>query len=128
MLGDTKRYWFGDVIGNTWNAWNGTRAAQEFEAQQAEISREFNAAEAQKARDFEERMSNTAYTRAMRDMKRAGINPATLSGMASSGTAASTPSGEAAASSSHATGKSASPAGIIGACIKALATIAVAAA
>lgn len=35
----------------------------------------YNSAEAQKNRDWQERMSNTRYQRAVEDMKKAGINP-----------------------------------------------------
>lgn len=72
-----------------------------FNAQQAQVVREFESSEAQKSRDWSERMSNTAYQRAAADMKAAGINPAAMLGGASSaGTpTASTAHGSAARSS-----------------------------
>lgn len=58
-------------------------------------NREFNAQEAQKQREFEEHMSNTAYQRAVKDMQKAGLNPAAMYGGGAGG-AASTPSGASA--------------------------------
>lgn len=55
-------------------------------------SNTFNSSEAQKQRDFEERLANTSYQRAVDDMKKAGINPILLYANHSS----STPQGSAA--------------------------------
>lgn len=68
----------------------------EFNAKQNKIAMDYNSAEAQKNRDWQEMMSNTAYQRAMADMKAAGLNPilaASLGGASTPGGATGTISG-----------------------------------
>ena len=81
--------------------------ANAFSAEQARIARQFASAEAQKQRDFEAEMSNTAYQRAMQDMKSAGLNPALM--YAKGGMSASTPSGASASAGGSPQGKMPSP-------------------
>jgi hypothetical protein len=61
-----------------------------------EKEQQFNREQAQISRDWQERMSNTAYQRATQDLRKAGYNPALIVGQGG----ASTPSGATAYSTS----------------------------
>lgn len=81
----------------------------DYNSAEAAIAREFNATEAEKNRQWQEMMSNTAYQRAVADLKKAGLNPvlAAFNGGAGSGSGATASGGAAsssAASSSMASG------------------------
>lgn len=67
--------------------------SRDFTAEQNELNRSFNAREAALNREWQEKMSNTSYSRAVKDMKSAGLNPALLY---SSGGQMSSPSGSSA--------------------------------
>ncbi len=78
--GAVRENWITTNIGSFFNDITGATATNNFNARQAQIQR-----------DWEMEMSNTAYQRAVEDMKNAGLNPAML--YQSGGQGASTPSG-----------------------------------
>lgn len=83
-----------DVTGYDQAAW-----ALEQQWKMDEAERQFNSAEAAKNREFQREMSDTAISRAVADIKKAGLNPWLALNGGSLG-AASTPSGSSASSSS----------------------------
>lgn len=91
-LGSTSHS-YGVNSGFGWSSTMGTgKEVSEFNRHMMLEQQEYNAKEAEKARQWQKEMSDTAYQRAVADMKKAGINPI----LAFSGggmSAASTPSG-----------------------------------
>lgn len=98
------------------NAFNETQAQdqREFEAAQAENAMQFNSQEAQAQREWEERMSNTQYQRAVNDMQQAGINPAMMYGglNPASGAVGSSAAGSGATGASASGSSPGSPGGV----------------
>nr|CDL65860.1 unnamed protein product [uncultured bacterium] len=79
------------------NAWSAAQAQKQmdFQASQGALVRQFNHDEAELSRLWQERMSNTAHQREIKDLQAAGLNPV-LSAMGGSGapvTSGSTASG-----------------------------------
>ena len=85
-----------DSFGDTIREWQKEAAERQmaYQTQSAERAMEFSAQEAEKNRQWQERMSSTAFQRASDDLQKAGINPILAFSGGFGG--ASTPSGSSA--------------------------------
>lgn len=94
MAGGSRGLTLEGPSGTITNAYESNWFERTFDSKGAD--QRYNAYQAQLQRDWEERMSNTAYQRSVRDLRAAGLNPYLLYGSASP---ASTPSAAVAHSS-----------------------------
>lgn len=69
----------------TQRAVNAANVAYERQKELAQMQMEYNAREAQKQRDWETDMANTIYTRSVKNMREAGLNPILAANMGLSG-------------------------------------------
>lgn len=86
---------YGTGANATAESWAMMRYANDYNSLEAEKNREFQAEQARLNRKWQEKMSNTAYQRAVADLQKAGINP-----ILAYSSGASTPSGSSASGSS----------------------------
>lgn len=91
-MGVANEYRPGDITSGNW-----LKRQEDLKREVGQLV--YNSQEAEKNRQFQERMSNTAYRRAVKDMEAAGFSPLML--LSGSGSAASTPSGSASTGSGY---------------------------
>lgn len=80
---------------------------QQFNSAEAALARDFNAAEAQKGRDWQQEMADSIYTRSVKNMREAGINPILAMNMGLTGAAVG--SGSTASASGATAGMGSAP-------------------